>query len=145
MASPNRPFPGRPARIAPHRLGPSTDYVSQIRRVHDHHGGLRDGGHAVARRQLLTDEERQALFGIPDDPDGLARLFHPGARRPGPGGRAPGRCQPARLRGAARLAAPPGTTLANLGRPAEALVTWMARQLEIPPRPSAATLGGPRR
>ena len=29
----------------------------------------------MARRQLLTDEERQALFGIPTDPDGLARCF----------------------------------------------------------------------
>jgi hypothetical protein len=29
----------------------------------------------VARRDLLTDEERRALFGIPADPDGLAKCF----------------------------------------------------------------------
>jgi TnpA family transposase len=28
-----------------------------------------------AQRRLLTDEERQALFGIPLDPDGMARRF----------------------------------------------------------------------
>ena len=33
----------------------------------------------MARRQLLTDEERTALLGIPADPDALARLFTPGA------------------------------------------------------------------
>jgi hypothetical protein len=29
----------------------------------------------MAHRQLLTDDERQALLGIPLDPDGLARRF----------------------------------------------------------------------
>ncbi len=29
----------------------------------------------MAHRQLLTNEERQALFGIPLDPDGMARRF----------------------------------------------------------------------
>lgn len=29
----------------------------------------------MARRQLLTDEKRQALLGIPPDADSLARLF----------------------------------------------------------------------
>ena len=29
----------------------------------------------MARRQLLTHEERQALFGFPVDPDGLIRCF----------------------------------------------------------------------
>ena len=29
----------------------------------------------MAHRQLLTDEERQALLGIPSDPDGMARRF----------------------------------------------------------------------
>ena len=29
----------------------------------------------MARRQLLTDEERMALLGIPPDADSLARLF----------------------------------------------------------------------
>ena len=29
----------------------------------------------MPRRQLLTDEERHALLGVPHDADGLARLF----------------------------------------------------------------------
>ena len=28
----------------------------------------------MARRPLLTDEERQLLFGVPGDPDALARI-----------------------------------------------------------------------
>jgi hypothetical protein len=35
----------------------------------------RSGGQTLARRQLLSDEERQALFGCPVDPDGLIRCF----------------------------------------------------------------------
>jgi Domain of unknown function (DUF4158) len=30
---------------------------------------------ALTRRQILTDEERQVLLGIPQDADSLARLF----------------------------------------------------------------------
>jgi len=29
----------------------------------------------MARRQLLTDEERRLLLGVPRDPDALARLY----------------------------------------------------------------------
>ena len=29
----------------------------------------------MARRPLLKDEERRLFFGIPDDPDGLARQY----------------------------------------------------------------------
>jgi hypothetical protein len=29
----------------------------------------------LARRQLLTDEERNTLLGIPTEPDALARCF----------------------------------------------------------------------
>jgi hypothetical protein len=29
----------------------------------------------MARRPLLTDEERQLLFGVPGDPDALARHY----------------------------------------------------------------------
>ena len=29
----------------------------------------------MARRQLLTDDERRTLLGVPADPDDLARLF----------------------------------------------------------------------
>ena len=35
----------------------------------------RDGRNALAHRQPLTDEQRQALLGIPPDADSLARLF----------------------------------------------------------------------
>ena len=86
----------------------------------------------MARRELLTDEERRALFGIPDDPDGLARCFTLSradrdlvAARRGDASRLGCAVQLALLRH-------PGTTLANLGGPADPLVTWMARQLEIP-------------
>jgi TnpA family transposase len=86
----------------------------------------------VARCELLTDEERRALFGIPDDPDGLARCFTLSradrdlvAARRGDASRLGCAVQLALLRH-------PGTTLANLGGPADPLVTWMARQLEIP-------------
>ncbi len=86
----------------------------------------------MARRELLTDEERRALFGIPDDPDGLARCFTLAradrdlvAARRGDASRLGCAVQLALLRH-------PGTTLANLGGPADPLVTWMARQLEIP-------------
>lgn len=87
----------------------------------------------MARRYLLTDEERRALFGLPADPDGLARRFTPSR-----GDRnlvAARRSDASRLGYAVQLALlrHPGTTLANLGQPIEALVAWMAGRLEIPP------------
>jgi Domain of unknown function (DUF4158) len=88
----------------------------------------------LARRQLLTDEERQALFGIPADPDGLARCFSLSrSDRDLVAGR---RGDASRLGYAVQLALlrHPGTTLANLGQPVNPLVAWMARQLEIPAR-----------
>jgi hypothetical protein len=32
-------------------------------------------GKSMARRPLLTDEERQLFFGVPGDPDALARHY----------------------------------------------------------------------
>ena len=86
----------------------------------------------MARRQLLTDEERQALLGIPPDADSLARLFTLSrldrnlvAERRGNANRLGCAVQLALLRH-------PGTPLAYLDQPADALVTWMAGQLDIP-------------
>ena len=86
----------------------------------------------MARRQLLTDEERQALLGIPPDADSLARLFTLSrvdrnlvAERRGDANRLGCAVQLALLRY-------PGTALAYLDQPPDALVSWMAGQLEIP-------------
>ncbi len=86
----------------------------------------------MARRQLLTDEERQALLGIPPDADSLARLFTLSrvdrnlvAERRGDANRLGCAVQLALLRY-------PGTALAYLDQPPNALVSWMAGQLEIP-------------
>src|SRR3982750_2278771 len=128
MPPPNRPVPGRPARRRaapaepvhrlrlPNPLRPRSSWVFPGR------------GRAVARRDLLTDEERRALFGIPADPDGLARRF--------PLSRADRDLVAARRGDASRLGYAvqlallryPGTTLANLGGPADPLVTWVARE-----------------
>ena len=73
----------------------------------------------MARRELLTDEERRALFGIPADPDGLAKCFTLSradrdlvAARRGDASRLGYAVQLALLRH-------PGTTLANLNQPVE--------------------------
>ena len=86
----------------------------------------------MARRQLLTDEERQALLGIPPDADSLACLFTLSrvdrnlvAERRGDANRLGCAVQLALLRY-------PGTALAYLDQPPDALVSWMAGQLEIP-------------
>lgn len=86
----------------------------------------------MARRQLLTDEERQALLGIPPDADALARLFTLSrsdrnlvVERRGDANRLGCAVQLALLRH-------PGTALAYLDQPPDALVTWMAGQLDIP-------------
>ena len=86
----------------------------------------------MARRQLLTDEERQALLGIPPNADSLARLFtlsrldqNRVAERRGDANRLGCAVQLALLRH-------PGTALAYLDQPTDALVTWMAGQLDIP-------------
>ena len=86
----------------------------------------------MTRRQILTDEERQVLLGIPQDADSLARLFtlsqsdrHLVAER---------LCDASRLGFAVQLALlrHPGTVLANLEQSPEPLVIWLATQLGIP-------------
>ena len=86
----------------------------------------------MARRQLLTDDERGTLLGVPADPDDLARLFtltrsdgELVARRRGRANRLGFAVQLALLRH-------PGTALAHLDRPVEALVARIARQLGSP-------------
>src|SRR5215469_17036568 len=55
---------------------PSTKYVHQTTSVHNPDGRLWDRrGRSMARRPLLTDEERRLLFGVPGDPDALARHY----------------------------------------------------------------------
>ncbi len=73
------------------------------------------------------------MFGLPADPDGLARHFI--LSRADRDLVAARRGDATRLGYAVQLALlrHPGTTLANLGQPVEALVAWMARRLEIPP------------
>lgn len=105
--------------------------TSQRVTVHDEDGRLWDGRKALARRQLLTDEERQALLGIPPDTGSLARLFI--LSQPDRSLVAERRGDANRLGYAVQLAllCHPGTALAYLDQPADALVTWMASQIEI--------------
>ncbi len=89
----------------------------------------------MARRQLLTDEERQALVGILLDPDGMARHFTLSwadldlvAERRRDANRIGFTVQTALLRY-------PGAALSHLEQPVEILVQWLANQLEIPTAP----------
>ena len=86
----------------------------------------------MARRPLLTDEERQLLFGIPDDPDTLAR--HHSFTRSDQDLMAGRRGAANRLGFAVQLALlrHPGMGLAQMEEPVDALVEWLAAQLEIP-------------
>jgi hypothetical protein len=86
----------------------------------------------MARRTLLTDEERRLLFGIPLDPDTLARCYsftrsdqELVASRRGDANRLGFAVQLALLRH-------PGASLTHIGEPIEPLVAWLARRLEIP-------------
>ena len=93
----------------------------------------------MARRQLLTDEERLALLGIPSGADALARLFT--LSRSDRNLVAERRGDANRLGCAVQLALlpHPGTALAYLDQPPDSLVTrrkrwrfaWMAGQLDI--------------
>jgi TnpA family transposase len=81
---------------------------------------------------LLTDEERQLLLGVPSDPDSLARYYtftrsdqELVSSRRGAANRLGFAVQLALLRH-------PGRALPNMDEPVDALVTWMAAQLEIP-------------
>lgn len=91
----------------------------------------------MAQRRLLTDEERQALFGIPLDADGMARRFTLS--------RADQELVAARRRDANRIGFAvqlallryPGMALAQVEQPIEPLVQWLARQLDISAAPFA--------
>jgi hypothetical protein len=89
----------------------------------------------MARRQLLTNEERQALLGIPLDPDGMARRFTLSrADQDLVAGR---RRDNNRIGFAVQLALLryPGVALAQPEQPVEPLVRWLAKQLEVPAEP----------
>jgi len=80
----------------------------------------------MAPRRLLSDEERQALFGIPLDVDGMARCFTLSradqelvAARRRDGNRIGFAVQLALLRY-------PGIAFAQLEQPIDPLVRWMA-------------------
>jgi TnpA family transposase len=86
----------------------------------------------VASRQLLTDEERRLLLGVPRDPDALARHYtltrfdqELVVGRRGAANRLGFAVQLALLRH-------PGTGLVQMGEPVNALVTWLAARLDIP-------------
>lgn len=89
----------------------------------------------MAHRQLLTDEERQALLGIPLDADSMARCFT--LSRPDRHLVAARRRDANRIGFAVQLALlrHPGIALAQLEQPVEPLVQWLAKQLEIPAAP----------
>jgi hypothetical protein len=86
----------------------------------------------VARRQLLTEEERRLLFGVPSDPDALTRLYSLTlsdrellAARRGNANRLGFAVQLALLRH-------PGMGLAHMEEPVNLLVAWLAKRLDIP-------------
>jgi hypothetical protein len=86
----------------------------------------------MARRPLLTDEERQLFFGVPGDPDALARHYtftrsdqDLVAGRRGAANRLGFAVQLALLRH-------PGMGLAQMEELIDALVEWLAAQLDIP-------------
>ena len=86
----------------------------------------------MARRPLLTDEERRLLFGVPGDPDALAR--HYTFTRSDQDLVAGRRGDTNRLGFAVQLTllSHPGMGLAQMEEPVEALVEWLAAQLDIP-------------
>jgi TnpA family transposase len=86
----------------------------------------------VARRQLLTEEERQQLFGTPRDADALTRRYSFTrsdrellAERRGNANRLGFAVQLALLRH-------PGMSLAHMEEPVDPLVAWLGERLEIP-------------
>jgi voltage-gated potassium channel Kch len=91
----------------------------------------------MAHRQLLTDQERRALIGIPLDADSMARCFTLS--------RADQELVAARRRDSNRIGFAvqlalfryPGIALAQVEQPIEPLVQWLARQLEIAATPFA--------
>ncbi len=86
----------------------------------------------MARRPLLTDEERRLFFGTPDDPDGLARQYT--FTRSDQDLVAARRGATNQLGFAVQLAllSHPGMGLAHMEEPVGVLVEWLAAQLGIP-------------
>jgi TnpA family transposase len=97
----------------------------------------------MARRPLLTGEERQLLFGVPDEPDALAR--HYTFTRSDQDLVVGRRSAANRLGFAVQLALlrHPGMGLAQMEEPVDALVEWLAAQLEIPAAAFADYAGRP--
>jgi hypothetical protein len=86
----------------------------------------------MARRSLLTAEERQLLFGIPNEPDALTRYYtFTRSDKDLVAGR---RSAANRLGFAVQLALlrHPGMGLALMDESVDALVEWLAARLEIP-------------
>ena len=86
----------------------------------------------MGRRQLLTNEERQLLLGVPRDPDDLARHYtftrsdqELVSSRRGAANRLGFAVQLALLRH-------PGRALAQIDEPVDALVAWLAAHLVVP-------------
>jgi Domain of unknown function (DUF4158) len=76
MASRKRPLCGQAADVAPDRgyfRPQNTSLKPAAHTILIDIFGTR--GPIIAHRPLLTDEERRLFFGIPDDPDGLARQY----------------------------------------------------------------------
>src|SRR5689334_21364972 len=89
----------------------------------------------MLHRRLLTDEERQALFGIPLDADSMARCFT--LSRPDQNLVAARRRDANRIGFAVQLALlrHPGIAIAQLEQPIEPLIQWLAKHLQIPAAP----------
>ena len=86
----------------------------------------------VGRRQLLTNEERQLLLGVPRDPDILARHYtftrsdqELITSRRGAANQLGFAVQLALLRH-------PGRAMAQVDEPIDVLVSWLAAHLEVP-------------
>jgi Domain of unknown function (DUF4158) len=81
----------------------------------------------MARRQLLTEEERRVVFGVPMDRDALVR--HYTLTRTDLDLVATRRGDPNRLGFAVQLMLlrHPGLPLAQIGEPIDALADWMAQ------------------
>jgi hypothetical protein len=97
----------------------------------------------LARRQLLTEEERRLLFGIPHDADSLTRLYS--FTRSDRALLIDRRGDANRLGFAVQLALlrHPGIGLAQMNEPVEALVAWLAERLDIPRAAFAEYAGRP--
>lgn len=82
-------------------------------------------------RQLLTDDERRTLLGIPDDPDALVRHYTFTRSDQNLVGRRHGRGNQLGFAVQLALLRHPGTTLGFMDQPIDHLIKWLARQLEI--------------